>query len=557
MFMAFLIGVLVVFVALSIFFYRDGRRRYRERLKAEKDRWGYQKVDDFNFSLIARYSDRNLSTSFHRLSDQTKNDIDFYDLFVVVDRTISRIGQQFLFDRLQRPTDNLETLKQLDATAELLRKDARLRNEVIETLFPLQHKDNYFTQSLIGRKLIERPEWFRFLFISPLLIITLFVIGFQNPVAIICLTIPFVANSIIHFWNKSNTYSFLTSFPQLSSVITVSGKLNNIPSIRSEEVKNSIASLQAFQRKYNLMKFGGDSGPGGDLNVIAYYVVELIKAFTLVEVFVFFNLIKELERTNNSIERLLKFVADTDIALSVASLRSGKLKTCVPDFIVHQKELIMTDGYHPLIKSCVPNSLEIRGKSILITGSNMSGKTTFLRSMLINSLLAQTIYTCFATTFKTPILKQYSSIRIQDDVVDGKSLYFQEVSTMRELLRASEENTPGIFILDEVFKGTNTIERIAASKAILTYLNKRNNIVLVATHDLELAQLLQQDYDLYHFTEGIEDNVLTFDHRIKEGHLRTRNAIRVLELSNYPNEIIFEAKQLSEVFSKTNYQPAS
>ncbi|HEY0743910.1 MAG TPA: DNA mismatch repair protein MutS, partial [Chryseosolibacter sp.] len=189
------------------------------------------------------------------------------------------------------------------------------------------------------------------------------------------------------------------------------------------------------------------------------------------------------------------------------------------------------------------------------TGSNMSGKTTFLRSMLINSLMAQTIYTCFAASFKTPVLKQYSSIRIQDDVVDGKSLYFQEVHTMHELLKASDEDAPGIFVLDEVFKGTNTVERIAASKAILTYLNKGNNIVLVATHDLELTQLLQSEYDLYHFTEVIENNVLTFDHRIKEGQLRTRNAIRVLELSHYPIKIVSEAQQLSELLSKTNYQP--
>ncbi|HEY0742744.1 MAG TPA: hypothetical protein VGD40_14845 [Chryseosolibacter sp.] len=553
--MAFVIGVVIVFIALSIFLYKDERRRYRERLQAEKDRWGHQKVDDFNFSLIARYSDRNLTPSFHRLSDQTKNDIDFYDLFVVVDRTITRIGQQFLFDKLQRPTDKVGELKRLDATAELFRTDAKLRSDVIETLFPLQHKDNYFTQSLIGKKLIKRPRWFRYLFLSPFVIVALLLIGTKNPVAIICLIVPFVINSIIHFWNKSNTYSFLTSLPQLNNVIGVSKKLNAIAAIRSQEADQCIAALQPFQRKYNLVRFGGDTSPGGDLNVIAYYLVELIKAFTLFEVFVFFNLIKELENTNKSIQTLLNFVADTDIALSVASLRSGALKTCAPDFTTHQKELTMVEGYHPLIKSCVVNTLGIRDKSVLITGSNMSGKTTFLRSMLINSLMAQTVYTCFATSFKTPVLKQYSSIRIQDDIIDGKSLYFQEVNTMKELLRASDEDTRGIFVLDEVFKGTNTVERIAASKAILTYLNKGNNIVLVATHDLELTQLLQSEYDLYHFTEVVENNVLTFDHRIKEGHLRTRNAIRVLELSHYPTEIVVEAKQLSEVLSKTNYQP--
>ena len=544
-------GFLLLFLLVSLFLYRDKITRDKRRLQELKDSWGHQKIDDFNFFQISKYVERNPLPAYHRLSQQTLADIDFHELFVVVDRTLTRIGQQFLFDKLQKPTDNISELKKLDETADAFVNDQTLREKVQEILFPLGHKDAYYIESLLGKKLIERPSWFPYLFVSPLLIVTLVVISFKNPVAIICLIIPFVANSIIHFWNKSNTFSFLTSFPQLDSLINVSKKLNSLPQFNSEDTAASIKSLAGFQQKFGFMKFGADSSASGDLGTIAYYFVELIKALTLVEVFAFFNLIRELENQKSAVSRLFRFVGETDTALSVASLRAGRRATCKPDFTPSRKEIIMTEGYHPLIRKCVPNTLHIKGRSILITGSNMSGKTTFLRSVMINALLGQTLYTCFAKSFIVPIVKHYSSIRIQDDVLEGKSLYFQEVSTMRELIESSSENSQGLFILDEVFKGTNTVERIAASKAILSFLNKGDNIVLVATHDLELTKLLDQEYDLYHFTEVIENNELIFDHTIKEGQLKTRNAIRLLQLSKFPDEVVNEARNLSESFLKT------
>ena len=175
----------------------------------------------------------------------------------------------------------------------------------------------------------------------------------------------------------------------------------------------------------------------------------------------------------------------------------------------------------------------------------MSGKSTFLRTLAINSILAQTIYTCFADEYNTPIVKQFSSIRIDDNLFEGKSYYFQEVHIMGSLITEAQQPNQNLFVLDEVFKGTNTVERISAAKAILSYLNRDNNIVIVSTHDIELADMLESEYDLYNFTETIEDDELHFDHKIKSGQVKTRNAIKLLELSNYPAEIISEARKIS------------
>ena len=252
-----------------------------------------------------------------------------------------------------------------------------------------------------------------------------------------------------------------------------------------------------------------------------------------------------MESKKSSIQNLFNYVGHIDTAISIASLRAGKEKTCLPKFVSTKKELILKSLYHPLIEDCVKNNLTIKEKSILITGSNMSGKSTFLRSLIINSILAQTIYTCFADEFTSPILKQFSSIRIDDDLFDGKSYYFQEVGIMATLLAQVKSSDQNLFVLDEVFKGTNTIERIASAKAILSYLNRNENIVIVATHDIELADMLAQEYDLYHFTETVENKALHFDHTIKSGQLKTRNAIKILELSNYPADVIKEAQEIS------------
>ena len=117
---------------------------------------------------------------------------------------------------------------------------------------------------------------------------------------------------------------------------------------------------------------------------------------------------------------------------------------------------------------------------------------------------------------------------------------------MASLVHEVDGKTQHIFVLDEVFKGTNTLERISAAKAVLSYLTQNNHIVIVSTHDVELSEMLQEDYDLYHFTETIQDSTFHFDHKIKPGPLplNSFNAIRILELSDFPASVMIEAKNL-------------
>ena len=237
------------------------------------------------------------------------------------------------------------------------------------------------------------------------------------------------------------------------------------------------------------------------------------------------------------------FIGEIDAAISTASLKSSKNQICTPKF-TKNKQIVSKDIYHPLIINCIPNDLNLMDNSMLLTGSNMSGKTTFIKTVAINSILAQTLNICFAEEYAAPFFKIYTSIKISDNLFESTSYYLEEVLTVKELVDAAANEKNCLFILDEIFKGTNTIERISGGKAILSFLNKKNHIVLVSTHDIELTDLLEKDnYKLFHFREEIKNEKLFFDHKLKTGKLKTRNAIRILELYDYPKEIITDARK--------------
>lgn len=548
--MEYLIFGLTGFIIAILVIHHVNKGRTKKKIEEIRTGWSNPKKESFDFDSISKYADTIKESKFHRLTNQTIEDIDFYGLFAFIDRTTSKVGQQFLYKKLLEPTSN--TTDQSKGLISLFSTDKQLREEVQLELIKLNNNGAYYISSLLKDKLLEKPKWFNLLILDITIVAGLMALSFKFPVLVIALIVPVTLNMFLHYWNKNNTFQFLKSFPQLNNLINVSKVLvKKGDQFYDKSIEDGVLNLKSFQQKIALINFDNGTGIQSELSQLGTYLTELIKAIFLIEVFTLFRLTKELENKKASIQLLFDYVGGIDSSISVASLRAGNIKTCIPTFVSYSKEFHAKGIFHPLIEDCVKNDLLINGKSILITGSNMSGKSTFLRTLAINSLLAQTIYTCFADEFTSPILKQFSSIRIDDNLFDGKSYYFQEVNIMGSLLEQVESPHQNLFILDEVFKGTNTIERIASAKAILSYLNRKENIVVVSTHDIELADMLDNEYDLYHFTETVENNELHFDHRIKAGQLRTRNAIKILELSNYPVDVISEARQITTTLRTT------
>jgi DNA mismatch repair ATPase MutS len=183
---------------------------------------------------------------------------------------------------------------------------------------------------------------------------------------------------------------------------------------------------------------------------------------------------------------------------------------------------------------------------MLITGPNMSGKSTFVKTVAINAVLAQTVYTTLARRYRAPLLRVRTLMNAVDDVQRGRSYYYAEVEGAKRLLAPSEPGTQTLVLVDELFRGTNTSERIGAGKAVLSALRVMGHHVLASTHDRELGALLHDDFEPYHFGERVVDGELVFPFVLCAGPSTTRNAIALLRHAGFPEEVVAEATRVTE-----------
>ena len=179
----------------------------------------------------------------------------------------------------------------------------------------------------------------------------------------------------------------------------------------------------------------------------------------------------------------------------------------------------------------------------------MSGKSTFLRTIGVTAVLAQTVNTCLATAYSAPVFTVRSVIGRSDDLMAGKSYYKDEVEAILALVHASRSHRPHLFLFDELFRGTSTVERIAAGEAVLAELVSHDqegrtglpHIVIAATHDRELVDLLRGVYVSHHFSDTVGSDGLSFDYRLREGAARSWNAIALLEICGAPPRVVRRA----------------
>jgi len=258
---------------------------------------------------------------------------------------------------------------------------------------------------------------------------------------------------------------------------------------------------------------------------------------------------KELRVHGPELLRVLASVGDVDAALSVASYRAETAGWTRPRFLSAGAPTVLTGVRHPLVPDAVANAITIDApRGAIITGSNMSGKTTFLRTLGVTTVLAQTINTCLVDAYESPTFVVRSCIGRADDPANGKSYYAVEVEAVLSLVRAAEGTRAHLFLFDELFRGTNTVERIAAGEAVLRALIKPDSaghrsphVVMAATHDQELVDLLAETYAAYHFTDTVGEEGLSFDYRLQPGPSTTRNAITLLRLRGAPEELVNQA----------------
>jgi hypothetical protein len=197
---------------------------------------------------------------------------------------------------------------------------------------------------------------------------------------------------------------------------------------------------------------------------------------------------------------------------------------------------------HPLIpfdkniSNCF--SLEQQGDVVIITGSNMSGKSTFLKTIGVNMALAYAGAPVTASEFKTNLFRLFTCIKISDSVTDGISYFYAEVKRLKELLNEINlvNNLPLFYLIDEIFQGTNNYERLTGSRAYIKTLSSLNGCGIISTHDLELVKLEQEIKGIYnfHFREEAVGNRMIFVYNLHNGPCPTTNALKIMEIEGLP-----------------------
>ncbi|MEM1321833.1 MAG: DNA mismatch repair protein MutS [Bacteroidota bacterium] len=519
--------------------------------KAITTPWGQAKSAYFNFDLIeAYYAYQEPAKAAYLLSDRTVQDLDMKAFFRFLDRTHSAVGQQYLYARLRRLDTTAEDLKVLENRIQHFQNNEKARLAAQKVLKHLSKGDDYFLPFLIYGELPPKLKFIQAVQVLKWVVPISIVFLLFYPYFLFPLLLFLLINTFLHYWHKKRIGDFVDIFSRLKKLSETSQKLLPHAGFSEKEqqhLQSSIKTVNQLTKKTNVL--ATHLLQNNDAAAVAWLIAEIFKIIALQEITTFHQVVDEIEAKREDIHALFKATGKVDMALSVASLRAGLPHYSQPHFTPPQKEIQLKELYHPLVDNCVANDLHLHHKSLLLTGSNMSGKSTFIKAINLNIITSQTLNTSFTQYYKAPIFNLATSIQIRDVITEGRSYYMEEVATIGELLSASKTQTPQfLFTIDEVFKGTNTIERISSAKAILEYLNRDDHMVLVSTHDIELTQLLGEGFDLYYFQESIDNQSLSFDYTLRQGALQKRNAINILEIAGYPASIVEEAQRLALQF---------
>ena len=557
-----LVALVLVILVIVLSAALTARERALARLRSE---WGQAPQREHRLDAIAdAHRSRAAGEAVEVLDDRTWNDLHLDEVFVACDRTMSTLGQHALYHRL-RGVPAGRHLEVFESLVTRMAEDAPARERAQLMLDRLTDPRGYDLWWLGQREVLEPRRWHA---VFPVLALVTLGAAVALPfhLSLIPLFLVLVAVNIgVRNATDREVRDVAGTFRQLAPVIAVGQSLGFLD---GDDIAPIVAPLRTEAPRLNRLKtiarwVSGDPfmlsvTPGGfalvgiDLVSIVYDYLNIV--FLLDANGAYFGA-GELRARRASLLSVMAAAGDVDAAISVASYRASHDGWTRPRFLPPGAEATLTDVWHPLVDEAVPNSIAMpSGRGVLVTGSNMSGKSTFLRTVGVNAVLAQTIHTCLATEYAAPMFHVRSCIGRSDDLLSGKSYYIVEVESLISLVRASEGDAPHLILLDELFRGTNAVERIAAGQAVLRELvtgaGRTRHVVLAATHDGELVDLLPDLFAAVHFGDSVIDDQMVFDHRLKPGRATSRNAIALLKMNGAPERMVNDALACAAVLDR-------
>lgn len=517
----------------------------KKKLALIRSKWAQDVVVWRDPDLVEIYHQFRKTESQDYVDDKTWLDLKMWNVFEKLDRTVSTSGRQVLFHKLKSYQNDNKKINSFFSLIQIFKANKELREKIQLQLMSLETTQSYFLPVILNDKedrKISFPFLYHFLgYLSYILPVLIFV----KPVFIFLLIIVALLNISINIYFTKKVYKNFSSYYYLAVMANITLNLSKQRISADHSLFDNIKSSKNLCRKIR-RRMGNILTDRSTLSDLEQAGIEYMNMIGLYDLRVFLKTNELLKNYKKELNTLFDTFGEIDAAISIASYLEQNPDYCRPKFN-NYNNIDISEIVHPLIVKPVSNSISLSNKSLLITGSNMAGKTTFIRTIGVNFILAQTIGIVLASKADIPRLQVFSSIRIEDNQDEGKSYYQVEVDELLKFLEKKNEVNKFLFLIDEIFRGTNTIERISASTSVLKYLGK-SNLTFVTTHDIELQNLLGKRYEMKHFSECVDGEKLYFDYKIKDGPCTSRNAIKLLEISGYPDEVVSAAYKFTENF---------
>lgn len=439
---------------------------------------------DIDFKKISSFSDHS-EKDINYIDNLAFNDLNGKELFKYLDNCYSSAGEEYLYYSLRRPLVDEREIEKRRSLLDYFNSNANLKEALSKLLYKLgKTRDN---SKYILFKDIFDSDLLRILCIIAAILPTLCV-----ALALLLKSMGFAFFAIFTF--AFNGYLNLKVEKELDGSAGIVGYFSYMLTISEKIIKlKDNTLLKTYPNLKNLVHTCSKIKRSGAVVSITRGSNEFINMFNflfLLQANSYFKLVKELKKHKESLKELYALVGEIDMLIAIVDLRENLETYSEPNF-VFDKHLKIIEGYHPLLQKPISNSIAINNNGVLITGSNMSGKSTFLRTIGVNVLCAQTILTTFCKEYNAPLLYISTSISPEDNITKGKSYYLSEAEAMLNIIKRSDYEIPNLCLIDEIFRGTNPIERISAASNICQHLISHNAIPIVATHDLELTKLVK------------------------------------------------------------------
>jgi hypothetical protein len=509
------------------------KHRPIDRIRAS---WGLEGSKDPWLSTML--FDLTRSAAKESVDDRTWMDLEFGRLFSSVDSTLTLLGSQCLYNKLRIYRDEPSELKKHYAAYQALRRDTALREQLQLSLWSLRSDEARTCEILFGQP-PANPRSTKLVLLMSAVSLLVVAATIVNPAMVWFLGAILLCNLVIMAFLRHDIHGTFLATAGLGRMISAAARVAKVDATApvSQPAQLSAILSETPELRRSFRWFLADRS--NDLVASFYFWLDILFLADHVAAVL---VARNLRRHHDVLAKVFLLVGSLDADIAIASWLQRIPAHC-PPAITTEKTIELIDGFHPLLADPVANSIDLRGKSALVVGTNMAGKTTFIKMVGTNIILGRTLGVCFASTAVIPRSHVMASIRAEHSIESGKSHFFAELERILFFVQSAERDGQGVFLIDELFRGTNTPERVAAGKAVLEALGAYAQ-VLVTTHDVELQQLLGASFLTFHFVEDPELPEV-FDYRLHPGISTTKNAIKLLEKIGFPPAIVQEARRLA------------